>query len=95
MTTTAPEAPTLERKIESTPRGTLSQSFALVEPDTIQEAHEINKARITDTSLRNWYGWTADGNMYRLENKKGEQDADGEAVLYFAPRKHNLILRHL
>ncbi len=91
--TAVPEAPTLERKIKSTPKGTLLQSFALVEPDTIQEAHQINKSRITDISLRNWYGWTADGNMYRLENEKGEQDANGDAFLYFSPRQHNLILR--
>ncbi len=95
MTTAAPEAPTLEKKLETVMGDNLLDSFRQLEPDSIRHAYEIVNEKRTNDSLRDAWSWTADFLMYRLENEKGEQDANGEAVLYFAPGKHNLVFRHL
>ena len=67
--------------------GKLLDIFPLFESSTIQHSHEIVSARRTDSGLREKSFWTADFPMYRVEN--------GEAVLYFAPREHNLIFRDI
>lgn len=81
-----PEPQTLERKLE-VKTGPLANVFPLFDPSTIQHAYEIMTDRSTDASLRNQWFWTADFPMYRVEG--------GEAVLYFAPREHNLIFRDI
>ena len=80
------ETQTLERKLE-VKIGQLAEIFPLFDDSTLQHALDINTARRTDASLRNQWFWTADFPMYRVE--------DGEAVLYFAPREHNLIFRDI
>ncbi len=87
------KAPTLEELTNVS--GNLLDSFLQLEPDSIRHSYEIMNERRTNASLRDSRQWTADFPMYRLENEKGEQDANGEAVLYFAPIKHNLVFRHL
>ncbi len=81
-----PEAQTLERKLEVR-TGPLAEIFPLFDASTIQHAHEIMTDRRTDPSLRNEWCRTADFPMYKVE--------DTEAVLYFAPREHNLIFRDI
>lgn len=81
-----PEAQTLERKLD-VESGALADVFPLFDSSTLQHANEIMTARRTDASLRNRRFWTADFPMYGIE--------DGEAVLYFAPREHNLIFRDI
>ena len=80
-----PEA-TLESRLE-VKRGPLAQIFPLFEPSTLQHSNEIMLQRESRPELRNEWLWTADFSMYRVEN--------GESVLYFAPRDHNLIFRDI
>lgn len=81
-----PETQTLERKLEVR-TGPLAEIFPLFDASTIQHAHEIMTDRRTDPSLRNKWFRTADFPMYKVEGT--------EAVLYFAPREHNLIFRDI
>ncbi len=77
---------TLEKMLE-VKTGPLAQIYPLFEPDSLQHAHEIMTARRTDSSLQNRWFWTADFPMYSVE--------DGEEVLYFAGRDHNLMFRDI
>src|SRR3989344_1241434 len=73
--------------------GDLAEIFQLFDPSTIQHSHEIMRDSITEPdpkirqALRNQRLWTADFNMYRVEN--------GQEIHYFAPREHNLIFRDI
>lgn len=80
------EAQTLERKLDVR-NGALADIFPLFDASTIQHAHQIMTARRADASLRNRWFWTADFQMYRVEN--------GEEINYFAPREHNLGFRDI
>ncbi len=70
-------------------------------PETIQHAHEImNHLRTTGKAFtkEEQEFWSADFIMYRVEDAAGNAVDDakkGEAVLYLAPREHNLIFRNI
>jgi len=67
--------------------GSLKNALSQVDTSTVLHAHEIVKERRDNVNLRNQWFWTADFPMYRME--------DGEAVLYFAPREHNYLLKNI
>lgn len=68
-------------------QGSLASSLGEIDPATWQHSAEITKQRITDTSLRNKWFWTADSALYRV--------VDGEIELDFAGRDQNLILQNI
>ena len=74
------------KKFEYIP-GPLVNAHSQVVPGTERHAHEVMALRDSRPELRNLWVWTADFPMYRVEN--------GEALLYFAPREHNLIFRDI
>jgi len=78
---------TLDSKIQSTGQGIVIDIFKKVIPETIQHAWEIQKDRLEDVSLRSMWFWTADFPLYTMEK--------GEAILYFADRKHNLAFQNM
>ncbi len=66
--------------------GRLAETYPQLDPNTIQHSAEITNDRRTNSDLRNQWFWTADFPMYAME---------GEAVLYLAPREHNLAFKNL
>ncbi|MBS3110354.1 hypothetical protein J4227_07535, partial [Candidatus Woesearchaeota archaeon] len=67
--------------------GALAQGYSQIRPETFQYAYEIMRDRKTDSSLRNKWFYTADGNVYTFE--------DGKAYLYSTMRDLNPILKHI
>lgn len=63
----------------------LDQAHAQLIPESIQEAHEIQRERITDQSLRSEWFITGNGCVYNIDK--------GKAVLYFTNTKFNPVLK--
>lgn len=68
-------------------QGKLADTFAKLDPLTIQHSSEICIDRIDDTSLRDKWFWTAEGAVYTIE--------DGEVILYLTDRESNPILKNI
>ena len=67
--------------------GNLRDTYALVEPDTMQHSDELQRERLTNRELRAFSFYTADGNLYDMH--------EGRARLSITRRDHNLILRNI
>ncbi|MGV8151287.1 MAG: hypothetical protein ACP5NV_06180 [Candidatus Woesearchaeota archaeon] len=85
---------TLDSKIKSTTQGKLLDIAKTVDLNTVQHSWEIQKDRYNDikinkenATLKNQWFWTADFPLYTMEK--------GQAVLYMADRKHNLVFQNL
>jgi DNA-binding Lrp family transcriptional regulator len=63
----------------------LDSAYEQLVPETIQEAHEIQRERIKGTDLMSEWFITGDGNVYNIEK--------GEAVLYFTNTALNPVLK--
>src|SRR3989338_2776226 len=90
---------TLEQQL-STIKGTLKEVLPQVNSDTISHAWQImNERRLEPdkrkkTALRNQMFRTADFNDYDVLDTQGTYNKKaGDAYLFLAPGKHNLILR--
>ena len=67
--------------------GPLADSFKKLNPKTIQHSHEIMSQRYMEESLRsNWF-YTADFQLYSVEN--------GKVYLNMATKENNLIFKHI
>ena len=86
--------------------GKLAETFKKFKPETIQHASEIMNERRTNPDpkimgeLKNTWFWTADGNLYNIEDENGNslrgKDAKkGEAVLYLSDRDNNLVFQNI
>lgn len=67
--------------------GDFITAFNQLMPESILHAFEIQKERYTNYETRERGLWTADFPMYAIEK--------GEAVLYLAPIRHNLIFQNI
>jgi len=86
--------------------GPLAKTFRKFDSKTIQYASEIMNDRRTESDLKkkeelkNTWFWTADGNLYNIEDENGNslrgKDAEkGEAVLYLSDRDNNLVFQNI
>jgi hypothetical protein len=85
---------TLDSKVKSTAQGKLLDIAKTVDLNTVQHSWEIQRDRYKDikenennATLKNQWFWTADFPLYTMEK--------GQAVLYMADRKHNLVFQNL
>ena len=72
----------LENKI-----GTLAETYAQLDPNTIQHSAEITNDRRSDRDLRNKWFWTADFAIYTHK--------DNRVYLNLATRENNLIFKNI
>ncbi len=79
-------------------QGPLAEAFSHLDPNTIQHAAEITKARKTNKELRNQWLWTADGSVYTVEKDTcqhcGEQ-TNKEPTLYLTKGKDNPVFKNI
>ncbi|MDP3728285.1 MAG: hypothetical protein Q8R18_02410, partial [bacterium] len=67
--------------------GNLREAYALVEPETMLHSDELQLERLTNSELRNFPFYTAEGNLYDMH--------EGKSRLSITRRDHNLILSHI
>ncbi|MCX6707868.1 MAG: hypothetical protein NT001_07085 [Candidatus Woesearchaeota archaeon] len=68
-------------------QGPLAETFAKLDPSSIQHSDEICADRISDKDLRNKWFWTADGAVYTVEND--------EVILYLTRREENPVINNI